>query len=129
MKNYTREELLELVDSDFNSEDFIKLKELSNTNPEVKKMLQEIKGEYKSEGTLFDIVTRALKVGLEIRSGNDDGMFEIIDQYLSMPTVMSKKLTDENKQTIVELVSGFTSNSTLTKEKLDILTEKMNKIC
>jgi hypothetical protein len=126
MKNYTKEELIEMVDSE---ENLSKLKELSNTNPEVKNILKEIKGESKSEGTLFDMLTRTLKVGLEIRSGNDDKMFEIIDQYLSMPVTISKKLTFENKQTIVELVGGFTSASTLSKEKLDILIDKMNKIC
>lgn len=123
MKKYTKEELLEMLDS-HNLED---LKELSDSNPEVKKMIYDIRNENKR--ALSDILIDGLNVRLEIRNGNDDGMFEVIDNYLNMPISMSKKLTVDNKQTIIKIVDGFISTSKLSKERLELLSEKMNKIC
>lgn len=123
MKKYTKEELLEMLDS-HNLED---LKELSDSNPEVKKMIYDIRNE--NRRALSDILIDGLNVRLEIRNGNDDEMFEVIDNYLNMPISMSKKLTVDNKQTIIKIVDGFISTSKLSKERLELLSEKMNKIC
>ena len=73
---------------------------------------------------MFDAATLMLSV----ESKNEQDKFDILSQYLTMPSIIINRITGEQVEKISKMVNEFISTSSLPKDQTDKLLSLLEKL-
>ena len=127
----TKEQILDFVDNckDINSPEMKEFKKKVNSDPELKALVEEVKSEnYTNSQSIEDLMFDAATLMLSVESKNEQDKFDILSQYLTMPSIIINRITGEQVEKISKMVNEFISTSSLPKDQTDKLLSLLEKL-
>lgn len=126
----TKEQILDFIDNceDINSPEMKDFKNKVNSDPKLKDLVEELHCEHKSNIDIDITLFNGISLVIESQVRGTDNKFDCLTQYLSMPTILINKITDDQFDKISQLVNGFILTSNLSKEQNEKLVYLLDKL-